>query len=452
MLDIFAVTIAMVDAPRNAHHITQGDADMPTREENQETLSQMCEDFLADVEAERGALPERTKQVFRGLLNDPNGAHENLLEAIDQGNLQVMMNPVGGGQGMYTEPSKMLGINPDAVVEAGNNPAAAYNLNFTIAHECRHARDGAEIANMRDSFAQAVLAKSQEEGLPHDYTQIVNNYLQRDRVLEERAETAGLNAHVSKVIADRGGQATLRDIYQSSPRDMAPYIDITPGQGMFGRDQYAYKPGLATAADGLHLDANSAATLNAMGQYFYDAQNYDWKQGLKATLDIINLAEKSDEAVKDPRSPPQIDFNALGVGPPPDAMCRASLQGVGDANAPRPNAMNSPDRPYFELLQGRLPDANEDVIAYTLLKAKEGHLNDPAQVVPDQVGVAENGHIWIGGTRGERIEVDPAQAPPIARTTQDLNLHALERAEQQAQAQAQAHEQPQQQKGNCAVM
>lgn len=429
---------------------------MPTREQNQAQLDRMCEEYIREVESDVGRLPERTKDVFRRLINDPNGAHENLLGAIDNGNLQYIMNPVGGGQGMYTEPSKMLGINPDAVVAAGNDPRAAYNLNFTIAHECRHARDGAEIADMRDSFARAAYEKAQDPNLPHDYTELVRTYLQRDRVLEQDAETAGLNAHVSKVIADRGGHATLRDVYESSPKDMAPYIDVTPGQGVFGRNQYAYKEGLATTADGLHLDANDPATLRAMGTYFYDAQNYDWKQGLKATLDIINGVERSEAAAHDPRMPPQIDFNALGVGPPPDAMCRASLQGVVDASVPRPNAVDSPDRPYFDLLQEKLPAASEDVVAHALLRAKRGGLETPDQVVRDEVGVADNGRIWIGGTRGERIEVDPAQAPPIAKSTQDLNLHALERAEQrqeqQAQlAQAQQHDAPVQ-KGNCIVM
>ena len=428
---------------------------MPTRQQNQAELDRMCDEYIQEVESDVGRLPDRTKDVFRRLINDPNGAHENLLEAINNGNLQYIMNPVGGGQGMYTEPSKMLGINPDAVVAAGKDPTAAYNLNFTIAHECRHARDGAEIADMRDSFAQAAFAKAQDPNLPHDYTDLVRTYLQRDRVLEENAETAGLNAHVSKVIADRGGHATLRDVYESSPKDMAPYIDITRGEGMFARDQYAYKQGLATAADGLHLDANNPATLNAMGQYFYDAQNYDWKQGLKATLDIINGAERSDAAVRDPRMPPQVDFNALGVGQPPNAMCRATLQGVVDSSVPRPNAMDSPHRPYFEMLQDRLPGANEDVVAFALLQAKRGGLDSPAQVNPDEVGRSANGHIWIGGTRGERIEVDPAQAPPIAKSTQDLNLHALGQAEQRqaqlAQAQGQQQDAPVQ-KGGCLVM
>lgn len=423
---------------------------MPEREQNQAALNAMCEEYLRDADGGRRVdgkppLPEEAKVVFRNLLNDPNGAHENLLRAIDEGNLQMMMTPIGPGQGMYSAPSRALCIEPDALEQAASSTAVAYNLNFTLAHECRHARDGGEIVETMVNLRQAVLAKAQDPELPHDYTQIVRDYLGRDRVFEERAETDGLNAHVSKVIADKGGHATLRDVYESSPKDMAPYIDITPPESFFGQPGYAYKPGFVVAGDGLHLDAGHASTLDAMGTHFYDAQNYDWRQGLKATLDVINSAEQDATAVTNPRSPPRIDFAELGVGPPPDAFCRATLQRVVDSGLPAPNAPGSPDRDYFNLLQGKLPEASEDVVAHALLAAKRGGLADPSRVNPDEIGIGGDGKIWIGGTRGERIEVDPTLAPPIVRTTQSLETHAFEQTQRQA-------EPAQQQKSGCLMM
>ena len=423
---------------------------MPDREQNQAALNEMCEDYLTEVDNDRRlerkpVLPEGAKEVFRNLLNDPNGAHENLLQAIDEGNLQMMMVGVGGGQGMYSAPSKALCIQPDVLEQAVSNPAVAYNLNFTLAHECRHARDGREIVDTAQEMRTRIWDKAQEGALPHDYTQIVRDYLDRDRVFEARAETEGLNAHVSKVIADKGGHATLRDVYESSPKDMAPYIEVTPAQSLFGQPGYAYKPDFVVAGDGLHVDAAHPSTLEAMGTHFYDKQNYDWRQGLKATLDVINSAEHNAIAVIDSRLPPRIDVAALGVGPPPDTLCRGILQQVVDSSLRAPNAYGSPDREYFALLQGKLPGASEDVVAHALLAVKREGLTDPSRVNPDQIGIDHYGKIWIGGTHGERIQVDPTLAPPIAMTTQRLETHAFEQAQRQVEP---AH----QQNSGCRVM
>lgn len=417
---------------------------MPTREENQVTLNEMCEEYLLEVDAIRATdrkapLSEESKAIFRQLLNDPQGAHENLLNAIDAGNLRLMMTPVGPGQGMYSEPSKALCIEPGTLEQVGVDRAVAYNLNFTLAHECRHARDGGQIGGMAVNLREAVSAKAQEGGLPHDYTQIVRGYLEDDRALEQRAETAGLNAHVSRVVAEKGALATLRDVYEASPRDMAPYVDITPSQGFLGRDTYAYKPGLVVGEDGLHLDGGSQDTLDAMGRYFYDAQNYDWRQGLKATLDVINSAERDDTAVRDPHAPPRIDFAALEVGPPPDALCRDMLQQVVDSSLPRPNQEHSPEYGYFNLLQSRLPGVSDDVVAYAMLEAKRGGMTEACCVVPQETGIGDDGRIWISGSRGERVPVDPAQAPPVVRTTQDLDTHAYEQTQRQQEARQQSH-------------
>jgi hypothetical protein len=225
---------------------------MPEREQNQAALNDMCKEYLTEVDNDRRnegkpVLPEGAKEVFRNLLNDPNGAHENLLQAIDEGNLQMMMVGVGGGQGMYSAPSKALCIQPDVLEQAASNPAVAYNLNFTLAHECRHARDGGEIVQSMETLRQDIFAKAQDHALPHDYTQIVRDYLDRDRVFEQRAETEGLNAHVSKVIADKDGHATLRDVYESSPKDMAPYIDMRTSRVLS-------LPGMvSTSMRGIHL-------------------------------------------------------------------------------------------------------------------------------------------------------------------------------------------------------
>ncbi|MFZ5637423.1 MAG: hypothetical protein ACOY82_12665 [Pseudomonadota bacterium] len=420
---------------------------MPTPEE---MLDDMTRDFIQEVnvirrQKKQPVLSDRAQGVLQDLLQQPGGAREHLLPAIESGNLQMLMTSVGAGQGMYAPGVRALGVNPDSLEQAGADPAIAYNLNFTLAHESRHARDRNEIVDMTETMLDAVIAKAESPDLPHDYTQIARDYLQRDRVLEQRAELAGLNAHVSRVLAEVGPDATLRDVYQRSPKDMAAYVDVTPGEGMGAPDTYAYKPGFVVAPNGLHVDATHANSLDAMGRYFYDEQNYDWRQGLRAVLDAVNTAESGHSAVRDPRSPPQIDFAALQVGPPPDGLIRNSLQQVVDSSLPPPNDHRNPDHAYFAFLQARLPGASDETVAYAMMEAKRGGLNDASRVVADQVGQAHDGTIWIGGTRGERIEVDPARATPMIKTTQALDTHAFEESQRQLHA-------PPKQSGGCVIL
>lgn len=423
---------------------------MPTREQNQAALDQMGVNFLADVDATRDVdglppLSEGAKTVFRDLLNDPNGPHEDLLAAIDEGNLQMMMTPIGPGQGMYSAPSRALCIDPEALEQAAADPRIGYNLNFTLSHECRHARDGVEISTLMTDFRQAVVDKAQEPGLPHDYTELVRDYLHRDRALEQRAETSGFNAHVSKVIADVGPHATQTDVYEKSPKDMGPYMDLVEKGGLFGRDTYAYKPAFVTQGDGLHLDAAHPNTLAAMGTHFYDAQQYDWRQGLKATLDIINSIEQHPVAAKDPQQPPRIDLASLGLGPPPDAHCRGFMQRVVDSGLPPPTAPGHPDHAYFTFLQGQFPGASDASVAHAMFQAKEAGLQGPGHIDSARTAAGPDGRLWVTGTNDHSFAVVPGTEPPMIRTTQDLSTQALEQADARAQ-------QAQQQRQACVIL
>ena len=423
---------------------------MPTREQNQAALDEMGANFLADVDATRQVdrlppLSEGAKTVFRDLLNDPNGPHEDLLAAIDEGNLQMMMTPIGPGQGMYSAPSRALCIDPEALEQAAADPRVGYNLNFTLSHECRHARDGADISTLMTEFSQAAMAKAQEPGLPHDYTELVRDYLQRDRAFEQRAETAGFNAHVSKVIAEVGPHATQTDVYEKSPKDMAPYMDLVARGGLLSRDTYAYKPEFVTQANGLHLDAAHPDTLAAMGTHFYDAQQYDWRQGLKATLDIINNVEQNPAATRDPQQPPRIDLAALGLGPPPDAHCRGFMQRVVDGSLPPPTAPGHPDHAYFTFLQGQFPGASDQTVAHAMLQAKQAGLEDASRIDAARTAAGPDGRLWVTGTNDHSFAVVPGNEPPMARITQDLSTQALEQADARAQ-------QAQLQRQTCVIL
>lgn len=430
---------------------------MPPGEFEVRRLEAMGQEFIREVDAARRGredpLPDAAKEVFWKLLSEPNGARDHLLLAIESGNLESILEPYGPGQGMYSAPSAALGINPETLERASIDRSVEYNLNFTLAHESRHARDRDEILAMTGGLRGAIADKMVDPALPHDYTEIVAEYLQRDRVLEQRAELAGLNAHVSKVISDVGPGATLREVYERSPKDMAPYVDKTPGEGFFASDTYAYKPGFVVAGDGLHVDPDHANSLAAMGQYFYDAQNYDWRQGMMACLDAINSAEAHNTAVKDPQSPPRIDFNALGIGAPPDAHCRSMLQHVVDSGLPAPNTPDHPDHAYFTALKGKFPEASDELVAHTMLQAKKEGFERATDIDMGRTGPGPDGRLWVTGNNDHNINIDPAApVPPMIKTTQALDDRAFAQAQAQEEALALRQEQARESRSHCAVM
>lgn len=430
---------------------------MPPGELEEQRLEDMGREFIKEVDAARQGrakpLSDQAKEVFWKLLNEPNGAREHLLLAIEEGNLNSILEPYGPGQGMYSAPSAALGIDPETLERASSDRTVEYNLNFTLAHESRHARDRDEILAMTVGLRGAIAEKMLDPALPHDYTEIVAEYLQRDRVLEQRAELAGLNAHVSKVIADVGPGATLSDVYELSMKDMAPYVDKTLGQGLFASDTYAYKPEFAVAGDGLHVDPNHPNSLAAMSKYFYDAQKYDWRQGMKACLDAINAAEAHNSAVKDPQSPPRIDCTALGIGKPPDAHCRRMLQHVVDSGLPSPDMPAHPDHALFTSLKGKFPDASDEVVAHTMLRAKAAGIEQATDIDMARTGPGPDGRLWVTGHNDRSIDVDPAApVPPMIKTTQALDEDAFTKAQTREEAEARRQEQAQQSRQNCAVM
>ena len=270
------------------------------------------------------------------------------------------------------------------------------------------------------------------------------------------AETTGINAHVSRVLAKNPEkEISLHDIYLMSPKDMEPYVDI---QQTEAGPRATYKHGLVPLPDGIHLDAENEQQRETMGRLFYQEKGYEWRQGLNGVLNAINLVESQKtldfgdgnqvDVQKDPRFPPQIDFRALGVDPPADPAERVGMGRVLDSSLPKPNEQGSPDRAYFDFLRQKLhPDQFSDGdVAHAMLKAKRVGLADPAHVDADAVGGDPQGRIWIGGRHdGERISHDPAQTQPLAKTAQDLLTHAYEESHRPAE------EAPQKQRF-CAVM
>lgn len=429
-------------------------------------LGLMYDGYIEDVNAERNSykqapIPDSTVGIVRDMLNDEGVLRRNLLTAIENDNLGMMTTP-NEGQGVYSFSTRALAVNADQLAKLPVNPdrpeqaasdPIAYNLHFTLAHESRHAVDADRIRDANQTLSDQVFAMAQRAP-PHDYTDIARTYLARDMNFEVDAETTGVNAHVSRVQAlNPAKQVSLYDIYQASPKDMGPYVDI---EQTVGGPRATYKHGLVPAQDGIHLDAENPLTRATMGRLFYQDQGYEWRQGLNGVLNAINSVERQKsleiadgqfaDVRKDPRHPPQIDFRALGIQPPADPAERVAMGRVVDSSLPKPNEQGSPDREYFDFLRSRLPhEVSDDAVAHAMLKAKDKGMIDPSRVNPKEIGVDKQGTIWIGGQHGERASHDPAQTQPMSKTAGDLLTQAYE----------QAHKPPEenhQQKRSCSLM
>lgn len=421
-------------------------------------LDLMYEGYIEDVNAEarsyqKDGLPEEAVGLVHGMLREDGVLRENLMTAIERGNLQMMTTP-NEGQGVYSFSTQTLAVSAEHLANAARDHTVEYNLHFTLAHESRHAVDAAQIRDASQTLSNRVVATAQQAP-PHDYTDIAREYLARDRTFEVDAETTGINAHVSRVVAKHPEkEVSLYDIYLMSPKDMESYVDIRQTDA---GPTATYKEGLVPTADGIHLDAENPQQRETMGRLFYQEKGYEWRQGLNGVLNAINRVESETrldfgdgnvvDVRKDPRLPPQIDFRALGVEPPADPAERVALGRVLDSSLPKPNEQGAPDRAYFDFLREKLPQEqfSDGDVAHAMLKAKQAGMADPAHVDGNAVGNDQAGRIWIGGQHGERISHDPAQTQPLAKTAQDLLTHAYEQAHRPAE------EAPQKQRF-CALM
>ncbi len=417
-------------------------------------LDAMYTGYVEDVNGERAMrrqapISDQAERTVFDMLREDGVLRENLLRAIESNNL-VMMTTPNEGQGVYSFSTRSLALSPEQLAEVANDRTIEYNLHFTLAHESRHALDANAIREANQTLSDQVVAMA-DTPVPHDYTEIARTYLERDRNFEVDAETAGVNAHVSRALAKHPEEnLTLHEIYRLSPKDMEPYVDIRQTQQ---GPVATYKPGFATSPDGLHLDADNPMTRETMGRLFYQEKGYEWRQGLNGVLNAINSIESQKtldfgdgrvvQVQRDRFHPPQINFEALGITPPENPAERVGLGRVVDSSLCKPNEQASPDREYFQFLRERLPEARNEDVAHAMLKAKEKGLNDPSRV--GAVWTSADGIIRIGGTRDERVTHDPGETQSMAKTAGDLVEQAYDRAHQPQVAE-------QQKKNHCAVM
>lgn len=242
---------------------------------------------------------------LKAVLDSTPGLKANVLDAIGKNQLQkIEALDVDGALGVYMGDSRTIQISPDQLHIARTDPEMLNSVRFTLGHEVKHAADRAQIMTSDSSLEKGVNALAASDGKVHDYTAVIKQFNETSRSLETHAELTGYNVVVDQVLKDNP-KATLRDVYNTSPSDMDPYIvkGGTPGNP-------TYTPRDGITLDGLKMP-ETKENLAAVNTYFYEARGYP-QQNVSNLLDYAGQAEAQYHPGK---GAPQIevDLKALGV-------------------------------------------------------------------------------------------------------------------------------------------
>lgn len=249
----------------------------------QEKLDAMLDAYQA---AHKTDTTDPGKQL-RELIETTPGLKATFLEQIDKDRLNgfVPLN-IPGPLGTYDAHNKTMAVSIGQLnLAAGGDIQVANSLRFTLGHEINHAvtRDArlAEDRALNDSIQNIVASPS-----PHDYTTTLKTFNDSARSREVGAEIAGFNV-LAGYVRSKNPDATLKDMYDASPSDMAMYVD---------KDE-SKTPATYTPKAGLTLDndlkmASTQANIDAMGEHFYKATGYPERK-VGGALNLIATVEQS---------------------------------------------------------------------------------------------------------------------------------------------------------------
>lgn len=300
---------------------------------NKDELERLFSEFEAAHETEGKAL--------RAMLENTSALKSRVELAVHGGQLSSFAAHPKAGAGSYTPstgtirlPMDFLGTaNMDAV-----NDNAGNAVRIVLGHEIGHALNKADIEKTNKAFADTI-EKIAVSPSPHDYTAVLRERGEVQRVRESKDEIAGINALVD-FVRSKKPDATLKDLYESS-KEMQSYVDRT---GML-KPVYTAKDGLTFGPD-LKI-AETPANVEAMGKLFYDARGYPQSYGA-VNLALIAKAEAKAQAA-DPAAPaPVIQADLASLGIDADKLPKHALpQGFIDTSqrATNPVLANDPAHP-----------------------------------------------------------------------------------------------------------
>ena len=276
---------------------------------DEKKLEQMLVDF------ER-AHPDAGKN-FRTLVGETPALKANLLEAIGRGNLekieQLPANAPPGALGAYSAADKSMLLPTNLLDVADKDKKLGNTMRMVLTHESEHAVNKQAIEKADRTFEDNV-TKIAKGPSPHDYTKVLKDFGDSQRVREATDQIGGFNAvaaHVRKENPTAAPAQLYEKLSNSSP-EMAPYFDVT---GTPPKQTYAPKAGLTLGKDGQL--AENPKNIEAMAKHFYDARPYRQIYGVEAlqTAMQVEFKEQAADRAADPKyKAPEVRVNLKELG------------------------------------------------------------------------------------------------------------------------------------------
>ena len=184
-------------------------------------------DMLNNLQGTLNGSPALADEIKRAATTrDPQQPQHRILESF------AFTDPGAGVGGSFNAPGHAMNLVSESLAAAppgsGQSGYDPYDLTFVIGHEVQHGFDAQAAAQSRGAFITDVRTLAATPGPVHDYTTLVERYIQSGREDEAKAEIAGWNALRSRVQHDRGS-ATLADINLAASGRAADFIERKNG-------------------------------------------------------------------------------------------------------------------------------------------------------------------------------------------------------------------------------
>jgi hypothetical protein len=228
------------------------------------TLSTQAQTIITTFGQQPGVAQDQVNNL-QSIINNSPALIDQVNNAVAQGHLTQIVpltNPNAGGE--YDGQNKAMRLPLASLSTPAVGPFQAGNPAFVLGHELQHGFNHAATKQAYQDFRQEITQKAQETTFPHDYTAATSKLIAANRRDEAGSEIAGWNAVVG-MVKNSNPNATLKDVYDTSPFRMSDFIDRG---GTAPNYTYAMKPNLTLNAD-MSLTA-SPVNIEAMGKNYFD--------------------------------------------------------------------------------------------------------------------------------------------------------------------------------------
>nr|WP_232309543.1 XVIPCD domain-containing protein [Luteibacter yeojuensis] len=218
----------------------------------------VSQDMLNNLQGTLNGSPVLADDIKRAAtMADPLQPSHRILESF------AFTAPGAGVGGSFNAPGHAMNLVSESLITRGSQGAGSYNphdLTFVIGHEVQHGFNAHVAAQARTAFVTDVRALAATRGPVHDYTALVERYIQSGRDDEAGAEIAGWNALRSRVQHDQG-HVSLTDMANVLPARTADFIE-PHGAGFVAHANLKLNPDLSLA--------QTPANVAAMGHNYFD--------------------------------------------------------------------------------------------------------------------------------------------------------------------------------------